>query len=140
MYKWWTDDETKWFVENYSILGLTKCADYLKKSKSAVLHKANKLGLKRRGPGRLDRTYIYDGYVYISTVNERYALHRRIMEEYIGRKLTANEVVHHINGNKLDNRIENLKLTNRVEHQTVLHKNDLENRRNKKTGQFESYK
>ena len=36
--------------------------------------------------------------------------HRMLMERRLGRQLTRNEVVHHINHNKLDNRIENLEL------------------------------
>lgn len=38
------------------------------------------------------------------------------MEEYINRKLTEEEIIHHINGNKTDNRIENLEITNHSKH------------------------
>ena len=42
--------------------------------------------------------------------------HRYIMEQYLGRKLTRDEVVHHKDGNKANNDIENLELTSLSEH------------------------
>jgi len=42
--------------------------------------------------------------------------HIKVMEDFIGRKLKANEVVHHVNGDKLDNHLENLRLMTQGEH------------------------
>jgi predicted metal-binding protein len=36
--------------------------------------------------------------------------HRLVVARSIGRPLTPNETVHHINGDRLDNRLENLQL------------------------------
>lgn len=48
------------------------------------------------------------GYVY---------QHRIVMEEYIGRDLKKDEIIHHINGIKDDNRMCNLIIVNAEEHQ-----------------------
>ncbi len=57
-----------------------------------------------------------DGYLRIFINGKSIYKHRLIMEEYLGRKLTSADVIHHKNRNKLDNRIENLELMTRSQH------------------------
>ncbi len=45
--------------------------------------------------------------------------HRVVMEKHLGRKLTFQDVVHHIDGNKKNNAIENLELTTRQKHMPI---------------------
>ncbi|HEX5519759.1 MAG TPA: HNH endonuclease [Candidatus Nitrosocosmicus sp.] len=75
-----------------------------------------------------------NGYKYVTRFHHKFAdkrgrvlRHRYEMELQIGRYLTKDEEVHHINENKLDNRIENLQLLSKKEHR-ILH---LKMRKNK---------
>lgn len=45
--------------------------------------------------------------------------HRRVMEAHLGRKLTSDEVVHHIDENKHNNSLSNLQLVTRAEHARI---------------------
>ena len=55
-------------------------------------------------------------YKLITVNGKSIGEHRHVMEQYLGRKLCFNEVVHHINEIKSDNRIENLQVMTRAEH------------------------
>lgn len=58
-----------------------------------------------------------DGYVGINVGGGKHRLeHDLIMEAHIGRRLTPDENVHHLNENRSDNRLENLELTTRARH------------------------
>jgi predicted nucleic acid-binding Zn ribbon protein len=58
-----------------------------------------------------------DGYAAVKIGVRQYQLeHRLIMERHLGRPLTPNEHVHHINGDRLDNRLANLRLLTNSDH------------------------
>lgn len=74
------------------------------------------------------RKYDHNKYIEIYTPNHPNANtssyvyeHRLVMEKYIGRYLTKEEKVHHINGVKDDNRIENLIITSQSNHRNLHH-------------------
>lgn len=82
----------------------------------------------RRDNIKEGRTSCGNGYVLIKCSKHPMAnnrgyiyLHRLVMEEKIGRYLTQDEVVHHIDGNKKNNSIENLMLFNSTKEHSAFH-------------------
>jgi hypothetical protein len=53
--------------------------------------------------------------------HDRVFEHRLVMEQSLGRFLTKEEAVHHINGVCSDNHLENLKLVNKLLHHKLFH-------------------
>lgn len=117
----WQPEEIEWLNENYELLGLRKCAEELNRSPSAIAHEAARLRKVRRGKGRSPRVTITDGYIWISGEYERFALHRRIMEMKLERKLSSKEIVHHKDGNSMNNDPDNLEVTTISEHNYKMH-------------------
>jgi len=61
--------------------------------------------------------YLRDDYVQVYLSDGKVTReHRCLMEEYLGRKLNENEVIHHIDGNGHNNLLSNLELLTKEEH------------------------
>lgn len=58
------------------------------------------------------------------------------METKLGRKLSKEEVVHHIDGNKTNNSLDNLQLMTRSEHSSHHAKENYKSRKINNKGQF----
>lgn len=76
--------------------------------------------LEVTGAEPVSATMAYE-YKAIKVNGVKHDEHRYLMEQFIGRKLSSNEVVHHINGNKRDNRLENLVIIPRKQH-SLMHR------------------
>lgn len=81
-------------------------------------------GFLKGQPSPLKKGRKTDGYGYILISNPDHPNaskgyvreHRLLMEQKLGRFLTKDEVVHHVNNNPSDNRIENLEVISRSNH------------------------
>jgi HNH endonuclease len=96
---------------------------HIRKGKSFPNENRDQKGLKNNfwkgGKVKTSQGYIdirCEGHPRASKQGYYVLEHILVMEQHLGRYLTDNEVIHHINGIKDDNRIENLKLLTPGEH------------------------
>lgn len=69
----------------------------------------------------MSKKFTGNNYKAIIINGKQIRLHCYVMECYLGRELTKDEVVHHINGIITDNRIENLQVISRADHVKIHH-------------------
>ena len=123
-------------AEKYKELGsLQKVADYFGVSKKLILNHMKRFDIprnprpsKRKKPKKIDtfhKGYIitWNGYKMIYKPEHPHSdgkgyirEHILVMEKHLGRYLTEDEIVHHIDENKLNNDISNLRLMTKYEH------------------------
>jgi hypothetical protein len=70
-------------------------------------------GHNRRGTGI---GWKQNGYWYVSVDGRKVAFHRFVMETLLGRRLTGDEVIHHLDGDPSNNDPDNLVILTRAEH------------------------
>ena len=76
--------------------------------------------VRRYGPYPLDSGHLFFVVYYADGTKKSVLVHREIVEQRIGRMLTKEEVVHHINNDPSDNSFENLRIMTHAAH-TKLH-------------------
>ena len=123
-------------AEKYKELGsLQKVADYFGVSKKLILNHMKRFDIprnprpsKKKKPKKIDtfhKGYIitWNGYKMIYKPEHPHSdgkgyirEHILVMEKHLGRYLTEDEIVHHIDENKLNNDISNLRLMTKYEH------------------------
>ena len=111
----WSQEDIRILSDMYPVSGSKPCAAVIGRSYKAVQKKAQELGIVR------EYTHSYidgDGYLVTRASRNESAqrVHRLLMEAFLGRALTDDEVVHHIDLNKLNNEISNIKVMTRAEH------------------------
>jgi hypothetical protein len=132
--KAWTEEDDRVLKDYYILRGSVWCARTLGRTIGSITHRAHRLGLIRRGRIKDLSLVERDGYLALTGNGGVYFLHRLIKEWEIGRKLTSEEIVHHVDGDKHNNHPENLELHTRASHMKLHDETRLRNNKGQFTG------
>ena len=106
----WNECIIEKLYQEYPNIGAKKFSEIYNIPVTAVEKKASSLGIKYE----FKMYHINSqGYKVLHMNGDKIYEHRYVMEQYIGRKLTSEEIVHHLDEDKLNNNIENLEITTR---------------------------
>lgn len=103
----------------FRVDAVCRCGKVVSDTSSEFKRKRRGSCRRRECIGSGGRRVNYHGYVVIRVDAQDVLEHRHVVQELLGRKLLASEVVHHINGDKQDNRIENLAVVDEDEHRRL---------------------
>ena len=113
----WTDEQDQFLFDYYQQRGLMYCAEALDRNVNSIMHRVQRLGIKKRGKMKPPIvTLSEEGYLSLKGNGKHYFIHRIIAEYLIGRTLLDDEVVHHKDGDKLNNHPDNLQVMTRSDH------------------------
>ena len=125
--KHWTPEQVQFLKDNYGKTPITDIMARVDRTYQAVRGKAGLLGLVKKGAlcGSLNGNW-KGGYTrmrlgYLKNNKTEKLLHRENIEASIGRELTSEEIVHHINGDKLNNDVANLYLCKDISQHRKIH-------------------
>lgn len=104
-------------VHHKQLIKKFRCFDVPLKSKTEASNGKNRLWMVGERNHGWKGGYSITKQGYVSNNRTKKRLHREIAEMVLGRKMTRDEVVHHLDGDKLNNRNNNLLICSKEYHQ-----------------------
>lgn len=114
----WTKEEDEFIKRSYGELQLKDVSKILNRDYTETCARAKKIGINNWKRDENSKLYDRRGYEVINYRNKAKPImkHRTVMEEAIGRELTSDEIVHHIDTDVKNNDLSNLYLCSKSEH------------------------